>query len=135
MQSIPVHPDMKSHTGGCISFGHGVYCQKSSKQKLITKSTTESELVGASDYLRYTLWSMNFIEAQGHTIESSLNNQDNTSAMSLEQNGMDRVKDKSITIIHCPTEEMLADFFIKPLVQGALFIKFWDVILGYSTHM
>ena len=32
---------------------------------------------------------------------------------------------------YCPTEQMLADFFTKPL-QGSLFRKFWDVIMGHK---
>jgi hypothetical protein len=35
-----------------------------------------------------------------------------------------------IRIRHCPTLQMLADFFTKPL-QGSLFRKFRDVVLGY----
>ncbi len=49
--SYAVHGDMKSHTGGVVSFGTGATMSKSSKQKLNTKSSTEAELVGASDYL------------------------------------------------------------------------------------
>ena len=33
---------------------------------------------------------------------------------------------------YCPTEEMIADFFTKPL-QGALFYKFRDAILGINA--
>jgi hypothetical protein len=51
--SYAVHEDMKSHTGGVVSFGRGAAMSKSSKQKLNTKSSTEAELVGASDYLPY----------------------------------------------------------------------------------
>jgi hypothetical protein len=47
--SYAVHSDMKSHTGGTISFGRGTIMSKSSKQKLNTKSSTKAELVGASD--------------------------------------------------------------------------------------
>jgi hypothetical protein len=47
--SYAVHPDMRSHTGGITSFGTGVLLGKSTKQKLNTKSSTEDELVGASD--------------------------------------------------------------------------------------
>ena len=36
--SYAVHPDMKSYTGGCISFGIGVLLAMSAKQKLNTKS-------------------------------------------------------------------------------------------------
>jgi hypothetical protein len=49
--SYAVHPDMRSHTGGVMSFGTGGLIGKSSKQKLNTKSSTEAETVGASDYL------------------------------------------------------------------------------------
>ena len=44
-----VHDDRKSHTGGAMSFGRGVFGTKSIKQKLNTKSSTESEVVGVSD--------------------------------------------------------------------------------------
>jgi len=36
-----------------------------------------------------------------------------------------------INVRHCPTLEILADFFTKPL-SGNLFRKFRDVILGYK---
>jgi len=35
----------------------------------------------------------------------------------------------NLKVIYCPTEEMLADFFTKPL-QGALFREFRDVVMG-----
>jgi len=35
--SYAVHPDMKIHTGGCLSFGIGVLLAMSTKQKLNTK--------------------------------------------------------------------------------------------------
>ena len=45
------------------------------------------------------------------------------------------VKDRSdkgkVKVEYCPTLQMLADFFTKPL-QGALFNKFRDVIMGYK---
>jgi hypothetical protein len=43
----------------------------------------------------------------------------------------DRVQTGEISIRHCPTAEMLADFLTKPL-QGNLFRKFRDVLLGYQ---
>ena len=146
--SYVVHPDMRSHTGGVISIGRGGIMCKSTKQKLNTKSSTEAEVVGASDYLPNTIWFKYFLEAQGYKVEESLFEQDNESAIRLEKNGRasagqksrhiniryffikDRVQAEDITIRHCPTLEMLADFFTKPL-QGNLFRKFRDLILGY----
>eukprot|EP00978_Attheya_sp_CCMP212_P015107 scaffold38838_cov56-Attheya_sp.AAC.3 len=50
--SYAVHPDAKSHTGGTpMLLGKGSVYSASLKLKLNTKSSTESELVGASDML------------------------------------------------------------------------------------
>ena len=77
--SYAVHSDMKSHTGGTVSFGRGSIMSKSSKQKLNTKSSTEAELVGASDYLSYAIWAKTFLECQGHTLSGNSFHQDNKS--------------------------------------------------------
>ena len=42
----------------------------------------------------------------------------------------DRLKSEGIEVVYCPTGKMIADFFTKPL-QGLLFRKFRDVVLGY----
>ena len=78
---------MRSHTGGIISFGRGGLVCKSSKQKLNTKSSTEAEVVGASDYLPHRLWVKMFMEAQGHNIKESIMEQDNESIIKIEKNG------------------------------------------------
>ena len=51
-----VHNNMRSHTGGVISFGWGTLHTKSSKQKLNTKSSTEAEVVGMSEYVPIYGW-------------------------------------------------------------------------------
>jgi hypothetical protein len=72
-----VHKDMKSHTRGIVLFGTGVVMSKSSKQKLNTKNSMEAELVGASDYLPYPIWSKNFLAAQGYVLKENVLYQDN----------------------------------------------------------
>ncbi len=147
--AFAVHPDMKSHTGGVILFGRGGLACKSGKQKLMTKSSTEAETVGTSDYLPDTLWTQLFLEAQGYSVQESCFEQDNESAIKLQKNGRisagpksrhiniryfwikDRAKGANITIRHCPTLAMLADFFTKPL-QGTLFRNFKAVLLGHA---
>ena len=47
--SFSVHNNMRSHTGGYLSFGRGMVKCKSTKQKLNTKSSTEAGLIGLSD--------------------------------------------------------------------------------------
>jgi hypothetical protein len=43
----------------------------------------------------------------------------------------DQVDQKRLEIVYCPTEQILADYFTKPL-QGALFRKFREVIMGWK---
>jgi hypothetical protein len=85
--SYAVHKDMKSHTGGVVSFGRGAAMSKSSKQKLNTKSSTEAELVGASYYLPYPIWAKKFLEAQGYPLNENVFYQDNQSTIKFEKNG------------------------------------------------
>ena len=46
----------------------------------------------------------------------------------------DRIEKKDIRVVYCPTEEiMIANYFTKPL-QGALFRKFRDLVLGIKEE-
>jgi hypothetical protein len=147
--SYAVHLNMKSHTGGAVSFGRGAVMSKSSKQKLNTKSYKEAELVGASDYLPYSIWAKKFQEAQRHGLKENRFYQDNLSTIRFEKNGQkscgpnsrhidiryfwikNRLELDSFDVTYCPTLQMLADFFTKPL-QGSLFSKLRDVIMGHA---
>lgn len=82
-----VHPNMRSQTGGIISLGWGALHAKSSKQKLNTKSSTEAEIVGVSQYIPYNLWLINFLKHQGYGISQNVVYQDNQSAIKMEKNG------------------------------------------------
>ena len=73
--------------GGAMSLGWGTVMCKSTKQKLNTKSSTEAELVGASNYLPNTIWVKMFFRAQGYKILATKFAQDNQSAIKLEKNG------------------------------------------------
>jgi hypothetical protein len=87
------------------------------------------------------------MKAQGYTVSSNILEQDNQSAIHLATNGrasagptsrhidiryfwlQDRINSGNVHIRHCPTLEMLADFFTKPL-QGHLFRFFKAIVLG-----
>jgi hypothetical protein len=132
------HADYKGHTGGFISLGNGLVHVKSSKQKLVTKSSTESELVGLSDYASQVIWTYYFLQSQGYSLEDpAIIYQDNKSAIALINKGRstsertrhiniryfflkDRIESKEIKIEFLPTECMIADILTKPL-QGELF--------------
>jgi hypothetical protein len=145
--SFAVHPDMKSHTGATMSLGKGSVYSISRKQRINTKSSTEAELVGVDDGMPLVIWTRNFISAQGYKINDNVVFQDNQSTMLLAKNGRassgrrtrhidiryffvtDRVKNGEMRIEYCPTADMVADFFTKPL-QGSLFRKLRAIILN-----
>jgi hypothetical protein len=149
--SFAVHPDMKGHTGGTMSLGTGSIYSASLKQKLVSRSSTESEIVAVHDVLPQMLWTAHFLKAQGVPIKSTMLYQDNLSSILLEKNGRssstkrtrhmeiryffikDKVDTKEISIEYCPTNNMIADFFTKPL-QGVLFKRLRDHIMNIDPH-
>ena len=54
--SFAVHPDFKLHTGAVLTMGEGTLQSMSSKQKMITRSSCKSELVGTDDAITKILW-------------------------------------------------------------------------------
>jgi hypothetical protein len=54
--AFAVHPNMQGHSVGGLSLGRGFPIVSSTKQKLNTQSSTESEIVGADDFMRATCW-------------------------------------------------------------------------------
>jgi hypothetical protein len=142
-----VHFDMRGHTGGMASLGKGALMPTSTRQKLNTRSSTETELVGADDMMPQIMWTNYFLAAQGYGLTQTILYQDNRSAILLESNGkmssskrtkhvniryyfiMDRINNKELSVEYCPTGEMTADFFTKPL-QGKLFFKFRKDIMN-----
>lgn len=58
--SYAVHHDLKSHSGAILSLGSGCVYSKSSKQKINAKSSTEAELIAASDMSSQILWTLYF---------------------------------------------------------------------------
>ena len=142
--------DFKGQTGGCIVMGDGVLHANSTKQKINTKSSTETELVGTSDYIPYALWFLYFMQEQGYTVDKKICYQDNQSTIKLLKNGKksagkqsrhiairyfwitDRFKAEKIDVEYCPTGMMLGDFFTKPL-QGSLFRRMRDVVQGMES--
>ena len=71
-----------------MTFGRGAVQSLSRKQKLNTRSSTDSEVVGFDDAATMILWTKLFMEAQGYKIERNIVYQDNKSAMLLENNTM-----------------------------------------------
>ena len=62
--SFIVYSDYKSHSGACLTLGHGTVLSISAKQKINTKSSTEAELYGVDDAMTFVMWMKHFFESQ-----------------------------------------------------------------------
>jgi exosome complex RNA-binding protein Rrp4 len=139
----------KSHTGCAIVVGEvgPVFC-KSGKQKIVTKSSTEAELVGLSSTATEAIHLRNFVIAQGYEVGPAIVYQDNMSCMALMKRGRpasersrhisirhfwlaERVANGEILIEHLRTDKMFANVLTKP-VQGAQFVKEREGLTGWS---
>ena len=142
-----VHFNGKSHTGIVITHGRGAIVAKSAKQKIVCRSSTESELVALSDATSLTYYELQFLQSLGVKIDFARMYQDNTSTITMAKNGKscsDRTKHIKLryffvkqfidsgefSVTYCPTEIMTADVLTKPL-QGKLFREMRDRLLGY----
>ena len=67
--------------------GTGFPISSSTKQKLNTRSSTESEIVGVDDFMPSILWTRNFLNAQDYDVTENIIFQDNKRAILLEKNG------------------------------------------------
>jgi hypothetical protein len=85
--AFAVHPNMRRHTGAGLTIGHGLPIAVSTKQKVTTKSLTESALVGVDNMMLIILWTCNFLLEQGYVVIENLLLQDNKSLILLERNG------------------------------------------------
>ena len=85
-----VHQDSgKSHTGCVVvALGDaGPIFSKSTKQKIVTKSSTEADFVGLSDTASQAIHLRNLIIAQGYDLGPAVIYQDNLSCMALIKRG------------------------------------------------
>ena len=147
--SFAVHGDMKSHNGQYITLGIGGILIKCNKERLVTRSSTESELVCLSDGVALASHCAEFLKYQGLNVVPELM-QDNMSTIKLAEKGKstsDRTRHIKIRyyfvnqflesgemkIRYCPTDEMVADILTKPL-QGEKFKILALKLLGYTRH-
>ena len=144
--SFAVHPEFKSHGGSNTSIGEGTIYAKSSKLKLNTKSSTESELVSCSDHASMGINTRNFLIHQGYKVNPVVIGQDNQSTIHLINRGRpaslrtrhiniryfflkDLIDRGEVLIKYVPTNEMIADLMTKPL-QGHQFLVLRRMLLN-----
>jgi hypothetical protein len=109
--------------------GKGAIIGSSTKQKVNSRSSTKSELIGVDDKISRGLWTKRFLEWQEFVVKLNIINQNNTSTIKLERSGKesssfdikyfymtDLIGLDEVEIEYCNTDEMLADYNTKPVV-------------------
>ena len=146
-----IHTDAKGHSGLYATMGKGAMINVSKKLGLNTLSSTETEIVSTGERLPKCVWFRYFRIQQGDEPVEDVLMQDNKSAMLLQKNwpfstrkgsqhikvkyffATDKIKDKELKMMHCPTEEMIADYNSKPL-QGKLFYDNRNRLMGLDVN-
>jgi hypothetical protein len=134
--SFACHPDGKGHTGLVVKLANCTILCMSSKQKLVTRDSTECELVGLSDKVLNVVQCCDFLREQGVDCGIPKVHQDNTSTITLVTKGggqyrtkylrvrqafvQERFKNREAEVSYLETGLMIADTLTKPL-QGAVF--------------
>ena len=135
------HMDGKSHTGVIVRIGGALVYAKSTKQKIVSRDSTEAETIGLSDHTDKVMWFHRFMKSQGHNPLPPIIYQDNKSTISLVTKGGGKPRTRHLrarqyavkeqvdageyTIEYMITEVMLADVLTKAL-QGAKYELFVD---------
>ena len=143
-----LHMDMKSQIGTLGQLNDATIYVRTSKMKIPSKSTCDSETYGMSEEAGTALWTNEFIGSLGMCPEIVILREDNTATIQLLQNGRSSsARTRHIKIRHfwlkhyidvgevkfvwISTKEQLADALSKPVV-GTLFVQHFDSIVGVA---
>ena len=112
------HADSKSHTGYCLSFGTvGSFYSKSSKQSLVTTSSTHAELRAIFQLTKDILFVISLCDSLHRPISlPAIVFEDNSASITLTQDFHGRTK-------NCRHFLMLVDYIREQVASGILHLK------------
>ena len=130
------HHDLYGRSGICVLINGGVVSAHSKKQTILTKSSTESEMVSLEFAITIALDIHRKCLSFNIPCDIPMIFQDNRSVLDLIMAGKptslrtkhislkyfiahDLVKQNKITLKWCPASHMIADIFTKPLIGSA----------------
>ena len=145
-----IHEDAVSRSGVLIQMAGGVVYSSSAKQRMVTKSSAESELIALCDAVTQAIVIRRFLMYQGYTLRASPLREDNTSTITLVQAGKptslrtkhidlryffikQHIDSGEFDLVHCGTIEMLADLLTKPIVGSRFFELVRAIIVQILT--
>ena len=140
-----VHDDVRSRGGTIIMLCDGPIEAHSSKQTILTRSSTEAELVNLDESATFAMNLRRLLVSMGENPDPIMIYQDNQAVIALVRNGKPKsmrtkhismryftvcnhIKDGYIAIMWISTKQMLADILTKPM-NGPAFKLIRDIIL------
>ncbi|GLT43009.1 hypothetical protein SLA2020_169860 [Shorea laevis] len=127
--------DMKSTSGCCFSIGSGMISWCSRKQDTVAQSTAESEYIAAADAANQAIWIRKVMRDLKHAQkEPAVILCDNKFTIAIVKNPVfhrrtrhikvkyhsirEAENDNEVQLIHCSSEEQIADIFTKGLQKS-----------------
>lgn len=137
------HQDGKSHTGILIYLCGGIVFSRSSKQKLITKSSCEAELQALDDCCDIAVWLTRLLKALGQVVQPPCIHQDNVSTIHIATHDTianrsrryfrvkiasirDYILSKLVVLKYTKSKSMLADILtkaVKPMSFASMIVS------------
>lgn len=127
-----LHPEGYGHTGFIVTVGGSIVFARSTKQKMQTLSSTESELIALQDASTIVVWMRYLLGDIGYPVSKpTIVTQDNQSATIIAEQGgnfqrtkhlvgrfnylRERIVTGDLVIKYRPTDKMPADYLTKPV--------------------
>jgi hypothetical protein len=145
-----IHSDAKGHTGFILALGptYSYIHARSGKQRLVAHSSTEAEIISATDCVKMGIWVRHILaELSIAPLQQMVLHQDNMSAIMLLSETSkakrskhillkityikDLVIDGTIAVEHIPTDRLTPDILTKPK-YGVSFQALRDDLMGSS---
>ncbi|WKA03977.1 hypothetical protein VitviT2T_022047 [Vitis vinifera] len=136
--------DRKNTLGYVFMLSSGAVSWSSKKQPVVSLSTTEAEFIAATSCACQAIWLRRILEGLNHAQHDSTTVYcDNSSTIKLSKNLVmhgrckhidvrfhflrELTKDGTVEMVHCHTQEQVADIMTKPLKLDA-FLKLRDLL-------
>jgi hypothetical protein len=103
--SHQTHDNYKGQVGSLFMFGKSATTSSSTKQKIPSKSSSESEIIALHNKSSDILWTCHFLEAQGYNISTNVMFQDNISTLFLAKNGYFSSLNCTKIFLHLPLSQ------------------------------
>ena len=142
------HADGKGHTGAVEGLGRGGINFISKKQKIVCKSSMESEVIGLSDALTSSIVTREFLKEQGYNLKKTKIFHDNEAAIATMESGgttlkrsrhinirnfwiKDQIDQGEFEFQFTRSEKMVADVLTKP-ITGKKFFELRKILLNLN---